>query len=56
MRLMMEGKRSDEIALLLGIGVGTVNTHKLHAFTKLQANNAAHAAALYIMREREKDE
>ncbi|MFU8789288.1 MAG: autoinducer binding domain-containing protein [Methylobacter sp.] len=44
-----EGKTSEEIALILGISISTVNKHLDHAATLLNANNRTHAIvkALY---------
>ena len=41
LQLVAEGKTNKEIAVLLKIGVKTVDSHRTHIMSKLQVNNAA---------------
>ena len=48
--LLAKGHRSKEIADVLGIGVGTVNTHVRHIYEKLHVRSRAQAVARYAAR------
>ena len=46
MRLLIDGKRDKEIALLLSIGVGTVQTHVCNVCHTLGASTRVQAAVI----------
>ncbi len=48
LRLLAKGHRSKEIAEILGIGVGTVNTHVRHIYEKLHVRSRAEAVATFL--------
>ncbi len=48
LRLLAKGNRSKEIADILRIGVGTVNTHVRHIYEKLHVRSRAEAVARLV--------
>jgi len=46
-KLLSKGFRSKEIAKILGLGVGTINTHVRHIYEKLHVRSRAHAVARF---------
>lgn len=45
LKLAASGDTNEEIAIKLGLKVGTAKTHMSHIFVKLEARNRAHAVA-----------
>lgn len=50
LRLLAKGYRSKEIALELGVGVGTVNTYVRHIYEKLHVRSRAEAVSRFVGR------
>jgi two-component system response regulator NreC len=48
MGFLAQGKTSKEIAGALKVSVKTVDNHRAHLLTKLQANNVAELAAIAV--------
>ena len=48
--LVAHGKTDKEIAVILGIGEGTVNTHMNMLMERLGADSRAHAVALRFLK------
>jgi len=49
LRLLARGHRSKEIADVLGIGTGTVNTYVRHIYEKLHVRSRAEAVARFVI-------
>jgi|SRR4051812_2451466 DNA-binding NarL/FixJ family response regulator len=52
LRFLATGLRSKEIAKILDLSVGTVNTHVRHIYDKLHVRSRAHAVARFPISER----